>query len=88
MSTLMLQFKHTGPAPTVDDVRRLFNLEANEIDSAFGVIATDPDQGLFTVRVAPTAASRVRAVLATRRRDSAEGLFADTPIAPFGPPEK
>ena len=84
----MLQFKQRGSAPTVDEVCRLFNLEADEIDRQFGVIATDQAEGIYTVLVAARASERIKAVLATRPRAPAEGIFANPRIEPFGPPEK
>jgi hypothetical protein len=87
MQTLMLQFKHQGSAPSVDEVRRLFDLNVDEIDTQFGVIATDPAEGIYTVLVAATASERVKAVLASRPRDAAEGLFANPRIEPTAPPE-
>jgi hypothetical protein len=88
MQTVMLQFRHQGSAPSVDEVCQLFNLKADEIDKQFGVIATDPTEGLYTVLVDPKASQRVNAVLDTRPRDSAEGIFANPRIEPFGPPEQ
>lgn len=88
MQTVMLQFKHKGPAPSVDEVRKLFNLDVGEIDVQFGVIATDPTEDLYTVLVVAKASKRIEAVLATRPRDPAEGIFANPRIEPFGPPEK
>jgi hypothetical protein len=87
MQTMMLQFKHRGLAPSVDEVRRLFNLNLDEIDTQFGVIAIDPAEGVYTVLVAATASERVKAVLATRPRDPVEGLFANPKIEPFGLPQ-
>ena len=63
MQTVMLQFKHQGPAPLIDEVSRLFNLQVNEIDTQFGVIPTDPAEGIYTVLVAAKASERVKAVL-------------------------
>jgi hypothetical protein len=88
MQTVMLQFKHKGSAPSVDEVCRLFNLKADEIDTQFGVITTDPAEGIFTVLVAAKASERVNAVLATRPPNPAEGIFANPRIEPFGQPEK
>lgn len=88
MQTVMLQFRHHGPAPSIDDVRRMFNLEVDEIDPQFGVIAADPTEELYTVLVVATASERVEAALAGRPRNPAEGLFANPRIEPFGPPEK
>ena len=87
MDTMLLQFKHQGAAPSMDEVRRLFSLQTGEIDTAYGVIATDPSQGLYTVLVDAKARGRVDAALAKRPRDAAEGLFANPRIQPFGPPE-
>ena len=88
METVMLQFKHQGSTPSVDEVRRLFNLSADEIDSQFGIIATDPAEGIYTVLVAAGASDRIEVVLASRPRDPAEGIFSNPRIEPFGPPEK
>ena len=87
METVMLQFKHKGAAPTLDEVRQLFNLRANEVDTAFGVIAADPAEGLYTVLIDARARNRVDAALAKRTRDTAEGVFANPRIEPFGPPK-
>lgn len=87
METVMLQFKHQGKAPTLDEVRRLFNLDPDEIDKAFAVVATDPAQSLYTVLIAARAAERVEAVLSTRPRDPAEGIFSNPRIEPLEPPE-
>jgi len=66
----------------------MFDLNTHEIDPDFGVIATDPDEGLYTVLVDARATNRVETVLATRRPDPAEGIFANPRIEPFGPPQK
>ncbi|MDX1998048.1 MAG: hypothetical protein SF066_10050 [Thermoanaerobaculia bacterium] len=87
MDSLMLQFRHRGPTPGVDEVRRLFDLKEAELDPDFGIIATDPGAGLYTVLVAESASERVSAVLATRPPDPAEGLFGNPRIEPVGPPE-
>jgi hypothetical protein len=88
MESVMLQFRYPGHAPSLADVARLFNLKANEIDAEFGVIATDPIEGLYTVLIDARARKRVEAVLATRPHDPAEGIFANPRIEPFGPPEE
>lgn len=87
MASVMLQFVHHGPAPSLEQVRRLFNLKKDEIDPDFGVITTDPSRGLYTVLIDSKATPRVEAILATRPPDPAEGIFANPPIEPFGPPE-
>ena len=84
MQTVMVQFRHSGPEPSIDVVRELFGLDMDEIDAQFGVIATDPDEGLYTVLVAADAIERVEAVLAERPPDSAEGVFANPRRSPLG----
>lgn len=87
METVMLQFKHQGSAPSIDEVRRLFDLKPNEIDTQFGVRASDPTSGLYTVLIDAKANKRVEASLAARPSDPAEGVFSNPKIEPFGPPE-
>ena len=86
MQSVMLQFKHQGSAPSIDEVRRMFDLRKGEIDDQFGVIATDPAEGIYTVLIAAHATPRAEAKLACRPRDPAEGIFANPPIEPFSPP--
>ena len=84
----MLQFKHKGSAPSIDEVRQLFNLDVDEIDTQFGVIATDPTESIYTTLVAAKASERIKAVLAARPHNRAEGIFANPQIEPFGEPKK
>jgi hypothetical protein len=88
MDTQLLQFKHPGPAPTIDEVCKLFGLKSEEIDREFGVIATDPKEGLYTVLIDAKATQQVESVIEKRPRHPAEGIFANPKIEPFGPPEK
>lgn len=87
MQSVLVQFKHDGPAPTVAEVRRLFNLKDDEVDDQFGVVAIDPDEHLYATLVAVNASGRVESALAGRPRDPAEGVFSNPTIEPFGPPE-
>ena len=84
----MLQFLHQGSEPSLEDVCQLFNLSADEIDTEFGVIATDPFEGLYTVLVEANASDRIEAVLATRPQNPAEGIFSNPRIEPMGPAEE
>ena len=88
MQSVMFQFKHQGLAPSLGDVCRLFNIKSDEIDAEFGVIATDPNNGIYTVLIDAKASERVESVLATRPKDPAEGIFSNPRIEPFGPPEE
>lgn len=87
METVMVQFEQTGPPPSLEQVRDLLGLQPGEIDTQFGVIATDPEQGLYAVLIAAAARKRVESVLADRSHSSAEGIFSNPQIEPFGPPE-
>jgi hypothetical protein len=78
----MLQFHHEGGTPTLAEAMTLFGLAAGELDVSFGVIATDPDAGLYTVLVADAAAPRVQAALARRPAREAEGLYGNPRIEP------
>jgi len=81
----LLQFRHDGDAPTLADVLSAFALDAPDVDAGYGVVATDPAAGLYVVRVAARAADKLRAALAARPPDPAEGVFADPRIEPTGP---
>lgn len=83
MESVMLQFRVQGSVPSVVDVARLFNIETDEIDPKFGVIATDPAEGLYTVLIQANAIKRVQAVLSARPEDPAEGIFGNPRIEPF-----
>lgn len=82
MATLMLQFKHAGTPPSLADVREVFGLGAGELDTTFGVVATDPAASLYTVLVDETAQARVRQRLAARPGAPGEGLFSNPTVAP------
>lgn len=88
METVMLQFKHQGSAPSVEEVCHLFDIKTDEIDMQFGVIATDPTEGLYTVLVDVKAKERIQTVLDSRQKDPAEGIFANPRIEPFDTPEQ
>lgn len=83
MQSAMFQFRHTGGEPSLDEVRRLFGLSADEVDPMFGVVATDPEDSLYTVLIADTAIPQVNAALAARPSDPAEGVFANPRIEPM-----
>ncbi|MGY6551362.1 MAG: hypothetical protein ACXIT4_05635 [Erythrobacter sp.] len=87
METAMLQFRHSGEAPSLAEVAALFDLAPDELDGEFGVIATDPAEGLFTVLVDLCASARVTAALARRPADPVEGLFVNPPVEPFDTPD-
>lgn len=78
MVTLRLSPEHA----TLDEVRRLLGLTAEEVDPAFGVVNISPAEHLYTILVDETAAARVG------DSDLVEGVYGNPRIEPFGPPEE
>ena len=87
MDNMMLQFHAAGSPPSLDDVKKLFDLKADEINAEFGVIPSGPAEGLYTVLIASNAAAKVNAALAKRPHRTGEGIFSNPRIEPFGVPE-
>lgn len=84
MQTVLVQFKEPGPTPSEAEVRRLLDLNEDELDTQFGVIPTDPNEGVYAVRVSQLASKRVESALAARPSDPAEGIFSNPRIEAFG----
>lgn len=81
----MLQFHHPGDPPSLDEVRLAFGLDEADVDAEYGVVATDPADGLYVVRVADVARASIDAALGRRPKHPAEGLFGDPRVEPMGP---
>jgi hypothetical protein len=60
----MLQFRHAGGKPTLEQVRELFGLASGDVDQKYGVVTTDPRAGLYVVLIKPEAEEKARATLA------------------------
>ena len=73
----MLTIELPRERATVDAVRERLGLEAFDIDTGFGVVPIDPDNGLYTVLVTPDAAERVQGT------PGVSGPFANPPIEPI-----
>ncbi len=86
METVMVQLHLTQPNPTVKDVAALLKLRLTQIDSVFGVIATDPAEKLYTVMVDAVAADKIEKIITARNLHPAEGVFSNPKIEPFGEP--
>jgi hypothetical protein len=85
MSRSMVQFRYQGGTPSLAEAATALGLEPEALDPEFGVIATDPADNLYVVRVSAEDAERSNVAGATG--DGSEGVFSDPRIAPFGPPE-
>lgn len=86
MQKVMIQFHFDGDEPDTQEVARRLAIEPDQIDSEFGVIATDPDAGLYTILVEAEVGAKVQSQL-DRDNDEAVGEFSNPRIEPFGPPE-
>lgn len=80
MPNLMLQFHHTGEKPTLEQARALFELDADDVDEEYGVVATDRSAGLYVILVKPEVVPKAEDALARRTRHPAEGIFGNPPV--------
>ncbi|GII85020.1 hypothetical protein Ssi03_30100 [Sphaerisporangium siamense] len=66
------------PEATLEQAVHRLGLSEDEVDTGYGLVPLDPDQGLYALRVTESAGHRVA--------PDAGGPFSDPPIEPFGPP--
>ncbi len=76
---VLMTFEAKGTAPTIQSAARKLGVAPTALDADFGVLAIDPDRGMFTVRVMDEAAVQRSAV-----RTGVGGPFSNPRIAPFG----
>ena len=81
MAKVMVTLRLDPEQASLDQVRQLLGLAAEEVDPKFGVVNISPAEHLYTILVDEAAADRVR--------DAApvEGVFSNPRIEPYGPPE-
>ncbi len=60
-------------------VQEKLGVDADQIDTSFGVVSIDPDQGLYAVMVEEDLATRAA------ENEGVEGPFSDPGIETFGP---
>lgn len=72
----LLTVRLPGNATLADALRKL-QLTIDDVDAAFGLVAVDPEQNLYALRVTDTAAAR----MATNGQGDVE-IFADPRIEP------
>ena len=87
MAKAMVQVHFPAGKPSLEEAAAALGLEAAELDPDFGVIGTDPQRNLYTVRVEEEVVRRAAAAMEERPSQAGEGIFGDVRIAPFGPPE-
>ncbi|MFS0735784.1 hypothetical protein ABC347_01925 [Sphingomonas sp. 1P06PA] len=89
MPGLMIQFHHPHGTPTLAQAAVWLDVSQAALDSSFGVIATDPQEHLYTVLIEAAAADS--ALGAIRRHGAshpAEGAYGNARIAPMDEPER
>ncbi|NRQ39458.1 hypothetical protein HII36_47680 [Nonomuraea sp. NN258] len=67
-----------GPAAGLADAMAALGLDEQDVDPDYGLIAVDPESGLYALRVTPEAAARAG--------PEAGGPYADPPIEPHEGP--
>lgn len=82
MEKVLLQFRHKGKPPDLLEAATLFGLSETEVDAEYGVIATDPEAGLYSMLINEAASHKVKAVFEARGAASDEGLFSNVRIEP------
>ena len=81
MAGVMVTLRLSPEQATLEEVRQLLGLTAEEVDPAFGVVNISPAEHLYTVLVDEAAAARVG------DSELVEGVYGNPRIEPFGPPE-
>jgi hypothetical protein len=80
MEKVILQFRQAGDEPTLAEVAARFGLTMQEVDQQYGVIATDPDAGLYTVLIDSKAGGKAQSKLDARGAAPDEGVFSNPRI--------
>lgn len=82
----MVQMQLPEGQATLADAARYLGVKVRDLDAGYGVVPTDPVDRLFVAMVDSRKATAVAARLGSRS-SPAEGVFANPPMMPFGPPE-
>jgi hypothetical protein len=64
---------------TLTQVMRRLELPEEDVDTDYGLVLIDPDQGLYGLRVSESAAHRIAPA-------AGGGPYSDPRIEPYGPP--
>ena len=79
---VMMTIRTAGSAPTLDEIKARYGLQADEIDESFGVV--EIEDGAFTILVNARAASKI----APGQDWKTEGPFSNPTIEPMWPPKE
>ena len=75
---VLMVVKGDKGVPTLIDAARQLRVPVEDVDASFGVVAVDPDKGLYSVRVRPDH-------LPPSESSEYRGPFSDPKIEPMGP---
>ena len=73
---VIVQFKHFGPAPKLNEAANDLGVLVEELDEAYGVIPISEEKSIYSVLVDDRAVNRVEAALNARPKDPEEGVKA------------
>lgn len=82
MAKLLYGIRWEGEPPTLEQVRERYGLAGDDVDAEFGVVATDPDEGLYSILVEESAVERLRGER-TEAAAELQGPYANPRIEPF-----
>jgi N-methylhydantoinase A/oxoprolinase/acetone carboxylase beta subunit len=85
MHKVMFQFRERHKRPTLQEIYAEFDLQAKEVDSDFGVLQSDSQEGLYVILVDESAQERIRARLKDTGADAdaVVGIFSNPGIKPM-----
>lgn len=81
MSKLLYTLTWADGKPTVDDVRHKYGLDADAIDSDYGIIPIDLAANQYAIMLEESALERITG---KRVEPSIRGPYANPPVEPFG----
>ena len=82
--TVLMTLEATGEAPSVGQAAQMLGVPIKTLDADFGVVAIDPDRGLYTVRVFADMLKEG----GYKDRPGVSGPFSNPGIAPYGTPRR
>jgi hypothetical protein len=82
MTKLLFTLTRKRSEASLDSVKRDLDLDDEEIDSQYGLVAIEPEKDRYAILVEASASSRLAAL------PGVEGPFANPRIEPFGPPQR
>jgi hypothetical protein len=78
MAKVLMTIEAPGEPPTPESIRDRYGLADAELDARFGVVAVDPQAGIYTVMVEDAAAAK----LSSGGGWTVRGPFSNPRIAP------